>query len=260
MALSRDGKKLATGGADFMVKVWDVATRKEQAKLEGHTGYVLCLEFNGDGKWLASGGADKDLKVWDVATKQMIMQIGDKSSPIVAMQWSADSAQLYGFRGDGGVRIFTELTAHDGVRSFETAAKERKFDGVPDLPASAALTADGKHLFASTAEGNLFAWKEKGDLEKKKDSAPAATVAAVNGDAPLSFVRDILPIMSKAGCNMGSCHAKSTGQAGFKLSVFAFDPASDYPGHREGCTWPAHFSCVAGGEPDPEKAHRRNCP
>lgn len=44
----------------------------------------------------------------------------------------------------------------------------------------------------------------------------------------LSFVNDVLPVLSKAGCNAGACHAKPDGQNGFKLSVFAFDPKSDY--------------------------------
>src|ERR1700704_5248904 len=44
----------------------------------------------------------------------------------------------------------------------------------------------------------------------------------------LSFINDVLPVLSKAGCNAGSCHAKPEGQNGFKLSVFAYDPKSDY--------------------------------
>ena len=59
-----------------------------------------------------------------------------------------------------------------------------------------------------------------------------ATLLASGADAPaekpLSFIADILPVLSKAGCNAGSCHAKPEGQAGFKLSVFAYDPGSDY--------------------------------
>ncbi len=45
---------------------------------------------------------------------------------------------------------------------------------------------------------------------------------------PPSFVKDILPILSRSGCNGGSCHAKPNGQNSFQLSVFAFDPESDY--------------------------------
>ena len=38
----------------------------------------------------------------------------------------------------------------------------------------------------------------------------------------------MLPILSKAGCSGGSCHAKPNGQNGFSLSVFSNDPKSDY--------------------------------
>ncbi len=44
----------------------------------------------------------------------------------------------------------------------------------------------------------------------------------------VNFRRDIIPLLSKAGCNGGGCHGKQSGQNGFKLSVFGFDPASDF--------------------------------
>src|SRR5262245_66253960 len=44
----------------------------------------------------------------------------------------------------------------------------------------------------------------------------------------LSFTNDILPVLSKLGCNSGSCHGKAIGQNGFRLSLFGFDPAFDY--------------------------------
>lgn len=46
---------------------------------------------------------------------------------------------------------------------------------------------------------------------------------------PLSFVRDIQPILTKSGCNAGACHAKAiTGQRGFRLSVLGFEAEEDY--------------------------------
>jgi len=45
---------------------------------------------------------------------------------------------------------------------------------------------------------------------------------------PLDFGRDVIPILSKAGCNSGGCHGKQNGQNGFQLSVFGYDPATDY--------------------------------
>ncbi len=46
---------------------------------------------------------------------------------------------------------------------------------------------------------------------------------------PLSFVNDIAPILTKAGCNTGACHAKAiTGQRGFRLSLLGFETEEDY--------------------------------
>lgn len=43
-----------------------------------------------------------------------------------------------------------------------------------------------------------------------------------------SFRADILPILTKAGCNAGACHGAATGQGGFKLSLLGYDPEEDY--------------------------------
>lgn len=57
----------------------------------------------------------------------------------------------------------------------------------------------------------------------------AVAGSAAEASRPLSFVRDIQPILTKAGCNAGACHAKAiTGQRGFRLSVLGFEPEEDY--------------------------------
>ena len=42
------------------------------------------------------------------------------------------------------------------------------------------------------------------------------------------FENDVVPVLSKLGCNSSGCHGKAEGQNGFKLSVFGFDPAADH--------------------------------
>lgn len=46
--------------------------------------------------------------------------------------------------------------------------------------------------------------------------------------APRSFTRDVLPALTKAGCNAGACHGSFQGRGGFRLSLLGFDPAFDY--------------------------------
>jgi hypothetical protein len=54
------------------------------------------------------------------------------------------------------------------------------------------------------------------------------TVAKATADLPVSFNREIEPILTKAGCNSGGCHGASLGRGGFRLSLFGFDPAFDH--------------------------------
>ncbi|MEZ6032619.1 MAG: DUF1549 domain-containing protein [Planctomycetaceae bacterium] len=61
-------------------------------------------------------------------------------------------------------------------------------------------------------------------LSAASETSPAAQ--------PLSreifFGTDVVPILTKLGCNGGGCHGKATGQNGFKLSLFGFEPTTDY--------------------------------
>src|SRR5579872_1482827 len=65
---------------------------------------------------------------------------------------------------------------------------------------------------------------------------PLAMLGLILGSSPaaaqspqrFNFENDIIPILSKFGCNTSACHGKAEGQNGFKLSVFGFDPAGDY--------------------------------
>lgn len=47
-------------------------------------------------------------------------------------------------------------------------------------------------------------------------------------DAGPHFVRDVLPVLTKSGCNAGACHGSFQGRGGFRLSLFGFDPQFDF--------------------------------
>src|SRR6266478_3676466 len=44
----------------------------------------------------------------------------------------------------------------------------------------------------------------------------------------ISFRNDVMPVLSKAGCNAGACHGNKSGKAGFKLSLRGQEPEQDY--------------------------------
>ena len=85
-------------------------------------------------------------------------------------------------------------------------------------------TIDERGLVRPRANGS-------GTIEMKLDGYSQSiplVVEHLDNPAPISFRREIIPILTKAGCNSGGCHGKAEGQNGFKLSIFGFDTRADY--------------------------------
>jgi WD40 repeat protein len=66
LAVSPDGKTLATGGDDKIVRLWEVASGQERRRFVGHRNFVSTLAFSADGRLLASGSWDTTVLVWDL--------------------------------------------------------------------------------------------------------------------------------------------------------------------------------------------------
>jgi hypothetical protein len=55
-----------------------------------------------------------------------------------------------------------------------------------------------------------------------------ADAARAADPPPVSFARDVVPALTKLGCNAGSCHGSFKGRGEFRLSLLGFDPVADY--------------------------------
>ena len=56
----------------------------------------------------------------------------------------------------------------------------------------------------------------------------SVTVHDMSQERPLTFVRDVMPVLNKVGCTTGACHGSAKGKNGFKMSLRGYDPKFDY--------------------------------
>ncbi len=60
-----DGLRIASGGRDRVIRIWDPSNGEEMAHLPGHTNYVFSLAFSPDGSTLVSGSGDHTVRLWE---------------------------------------------------------------------------------------------------------------------------------------------------------------------------------------------------
>jgi WD40 repeat protein len=94
VALSADGKYLATAGGDHLVRLWNADPLKEIRSYAGQTKEALSVAFSPDGKRLASGGADGSIRIWDVDSGKMTASWQAHELKVLSLAFSADGKTL----------------------------------------------------------------------------------------------------------------------------------------------------------------------
>ncbi|GAB4276669.1 MAG: hypothetical protein Fur0025_02020 [Oscillatoriaceae cyanobacterium] len=105
IAISPDGTRLASGGAEQPIKIWNLKTGKQSNILEGHSDTVLTVAFSPDGKSLASGAADGTIRIWDLLAGEPIHTLGH-SDAVYCVTFSPDGKTLVSSSKDKTIKIW----------------------------------------------------------------------------------------------------------------------------------------------------------
>ncbi len=125
VALSPDGKTLASASIDRTVRLWDLKTGKLLRTLEGHTTRVMGVVFSPDGKRLASSDHDGAVKWWDVAGGSLLGTSEAHSGRVDGLLFAADGKSLFTGSWDQTFRQVDLGTGRDKVLATYTQGIRR---------------------------------------------------------------------------------------------------------------------------------------
>lgn len=157
LAVSPDGKTLASASVDKTVKLWEIASGKELATLRGHANSVFAVAFSPDGKMIASGDHDT-IKLWDATTQMQIATLKGHSEVVMCLAFSPDGTTLASGSWDLKIRLWD-------TRSNKTIAIFTGHGPASSGVWSVCFSPDGKTLASGGGDSSIRIW----DIQAAKE-------------------------------------------------------------------------------------------
>lgn len=148
VAITPNGKTLATASEDRTIKLWDLPTQRLISTFAGHTGAVKSIAISHDGKILASGSADSTIKLWNLETGELLHTLIGHSDGVKCVAIGPDSKILISGSLDKTIKLW----------NLQTGRFLRTLIGHWDEVNHIAIARDGYTFASCSRDGTIRLW------------------------------------------------------------------------------------------------------
>jgi WD40 repeat protein len=174
VAFSPDGSRLASGGQDGTVQLWNPAAGRPEERFQTHEGGVQAVAFAPDGQLLASAGNDGTAKLWDTRSRQLRAVLKGHIGSVLCLAFSPDGLTLATAGSDMTIRLW----------DVPTGDERDLIRGHTDAVHSLAFSPQGDRLASGSADQTAKIW----DLDALDD--PVAILEPLNKVLAVTFSPD----------------------------------------------------------------------
>ncbi|MGC4005985.1 MAG: WD40 repeat domain-containing protein [Pirellulales bacterium] len=169
VAISPDGKLLASAGDDHIVRMWRMSDGELLHRFREHTDWVRAVSFSPDGARLVTAGDDRSLRIWDVRQGTLLKALPEQPLGIRAARFSPQGQTVVAAGFDQMVRIYDVREAKQ-IRTAEAPC--------PDMRA-VGFSLDGMRVAAGGRDGRLRLFNVNDDQDTPAVGAHSQRMRAI---------------------------------------------------------------------------------
>ena len=170
VSFSPDGKTIASGSYDKMIKLWNVVNGKDLLTLSGHQAAVTSVSFNPDGKTIASASRDKTIKLWNVADGKELRTLSGHQAAVTSVSFNPDGKTIVSGSGDKTIKLW----------NVANGKELRTLSGHQAAVTSVSFSPDGKTIVSGSEDNSIKLWNVADGKELRTLSGHQAAVTSVS--------------------------------------------------------------------------------